>query len=486
MRRITVVDLETTGLNQFYSQILEVSAVTIDQSGTWVGAFHESCRMDLHRLADPRALFINNYPLHKLNSGQSLHSLLAKLNAYIEEHSPQILVAHNSPFDFNHVSNAFYQNLTTGDLYQWKTNGNHLVCSLRLLKGIYSLDRDSGIKFPKDKQGHPIFNLQALCDANGIPIQAHTSQGDVNGLVELMYLVLDKSPKMFEIAVQSASKSESLKLLFGQFYFIANTGSLENFSTRALVPVALNQKKTRAVVMDLGLMEKTNLAMSIPEIYKCLSETKKAILKDARIFQFALNKANLIGDNLDHHDSLDTKIAKDILFRRASSVRRNKTFCSNALDTLSLFEQQYENGETPEEKIYFDFPSKMEKRFISSFNAAVPKDKIKVIETFKKILPYQRFISLGYRVCLENFPESITPALKEQYSQWCITRLYENPEGQQQPWITHPTALKKIEKLLADNPNKANQILSFKKYFTEKEKMLYHDENRTNAKAEGA
>ena len=150
------------------------------------------------------------------------------------------------------ISNAYYRNLVSPNIYQMKTDGNQLICSLELSRLIYFLDRNCGLRFHKKNNGDCSFRLEDLTKANSIQhSNAHSARGDVFALKELVKLIRRLSPKSFELALSNSSKKQSIDIIFSQAFFLGLINVGTAFALRPLAPIAFNKDQTQLFVADL-------------------------------------------------------------------------------------------------------------------------------------------------------------------------------------------------------------------------------------------
>ncbi|MDH5718576.1 MAG: 3'-5' exonuclease [Spirochaetia bacterium] len=138
-------DLETTGLNPWQHEIIEIGAVKFDLTGI-IDKFQILIKPE--NKVDPRSREIHQISNEELEEhGVSLHEGLENFLSFIETHA---IIFHNAPFDLsflthslNRVGRTLPDNLYFDNLYlsrkYFKTRASHSLSSLREL-----LDIDTG------------------------------------------------------------------------------------------------------------------------------------------------------------------------------------------------------------------------------------------------------------------------------------------------------------------------------------------------------
>lgn len=173
-----VIDFETTGLNVFSSEVVEIGALKF-KSGKLVEQFElllkpgcavEEEALAIHKLSDA----------HLAKHGKAPQFGWAKLHEFI---GGLPLIAHNGlDFDFQFIFNAFSQfNLCHGR--------NALIDTLPLAQELL-----------KTKTGK--FNQNDICAAYSIKnAKSHRAMGDVSALVDILEIMFEKTSdleKMWE------------------------------------------------------------------------------------------------------------------------------------------------------------------------------------------------------------------------------------------------------------------------------------------------
>lgn len=458
----TFFDTETSGLNPKFDQILTVFFVTFDDQGNEVDRLEEKCALDSHRLPCPEALLVNGLSVNSLKQHQSQRDLLLKVNDYINRNTPQIFFAHNAKFDRNFIANGFYQNLITDQLWSLKTNGNRLVCTLHLSKAVYSFG-SGNINFQSTEAGHPIFKLPSLCTANGIEIDAHTSKGDVEALVKLVDLIKERDPEIYAQAIYCADKASSLSIINNQFFSIAALGSHKDFSPKVFYPLAFNDAITEALCLDLLACQKHDLASySAFEINGFLGSK---IGKDYPFFILPLNQSLPIFEQ-NFVKKINPEIDEKKFIRIISNIKRDNHLLDVINEAMIWREESFPEKSEVEEFILPNFPSYLEKQFITAFNLTNPFERVELISRYVKKSPSNRFGILARRLQQNINPETTTSADQEKFTKAIIYRLFKKDTGDMPAkWRTFHSALEKCEQLKKEYPHKIRVINEIQEFY---------------------
>ena len=458
----TFFDTETSGLNPQFDQILTVFFVTFDDQGVEIDRLEERCTLDAHRLPCAKALLINGLSVHSLKQHQSQRDLLLKVNAYINRHSPQLFFAHNAKFDKNFIANGFYQNLISDQFWSLKTNGNRLICSLHLSKAVYAFG-SGNIKFQSTEEGYPQFSLSSICAANGIAINAHEAKGDVLAMVELVNLIKAKDPKIYDQAIYCADKKSSLNIINDQFFSLTAMGSDKNFSPKVFYPLAFNDAKTEALCLDLLACQKHDLASySAFEINGFLGSK---IGKDFPFFILPLNQSLPIFEQ-NFVKKINPETDEKKFIRIISNIKRDNHLLDVIREAMIWREESFPEKSEVEEFILPNFPSYLEKQFITAFNLTNPFERVELISRYVKKSPSNRFGILARRLQQNINPETTTSADQEKFTKAIIYRLFKKDTGDMPAkWRTFHSALEKCEQLKKEYPHKIRVINEIQEFY---------------------
>ena len=467
-----ILDTETTGFSRFYNSILDLRAEIRDSADfSLIASFSGQARPPYYFLPHPSALLANNFPLNSLITCPSERELLSDFYKFLADHGPLKIWAHNACFDFNMISNGNYRNLACSDLYQMKTSGNQLLCSLELVRMISFIDQNCGLIFPTSDNGNFTFRLEDLCPANGIEhVSRHTAAGDVSALVELLILIKKLSPQSFELSLSNSSKQQSLKNIFSQAYFLALIQARGSYDLRPLAPIAFNKNKTQLFCADLSEIDLRSLPNkeNLPSLLR-----SKSLLRSSGFCLFPINQCKIILSE-EFHKYLKCGGSRKLFWKKASSLRRNHSLRESYLYSESFNADFFSEESTLETQIYDGFFSPIERKFINAFNAVPENSLSDLLVHYDRILPSKRLISLANRILAENYPQNLSASQIESYFDWCINRLYNSitSDHSARPWLTHHKAMAEISDLKRKFPNQLLKIMEIEDFYKKRKSML--------------
>lgn len=464
--KITFVDVESTGLDKAFSQVISFFGRTVDLlTGKILDEIDESCCINSYHLPSPEALLINRYPIENLKKGQKCHEMLHKVHGYIQRNSPQTIVCHNASFDYAMIHNGYYHHLITPNIYHFRTDGNNILCTKELARAITGFSKNKDFVIAKNSFGHPSFVLGDLCRANGINIEnAHTSEGDTKAMIKIFELLRKSNIDIFKQTLFCSKKINAAKFINQNPIFYAALGTHENFRVRPLTALAMNHDEV--ICADVISEEFEDVSLLTDSYFNSLLGSDISLHQP--ILRLRLNKGIcLMGEGYQDMCEETLNVDSRTLFKRASELRRTSLLTSLAKRNLGNYVDDPKKVPVPEQRIYSDgFPNIIEKSFINAFNSATPLEKIHIKNEYKKKLdPENRFICLANRSIAENHPEILSKFEKEEYFKWYNDRLFVKPTEQEHPWMTLHKALDEIERLKLDYPDQIKRLNEIREFF---------------------
>jgi DNA polymerase III alpha subunit (gram-positive type) len=164
---LAFVDIETTGLNVFTHEIIEVGCVLVDPSLKLIEEFEIKIKPENIKNADDTSLKINHYEEKNWKDALSLTEAMKILALKTKD---AIMVGHNIPFDAFFLDKAFFETKIEKKLFHY-----------------YMLDTVS-IAFAKLKDNKDItkFTLHELCEFFSVKNKdEHSALSDARATFEL-------------------------------------------------------------------------------------------------------------------------------------------------------------------------------------------------------------------------------------------------------------------------------------------------------------
>lgn len=197
-RGFVFYDLETSGLNRGFDQIVQFAAIRTDDDLLETDRFEMSCRLMPHIVPSPDALAVTSKTFTELRdpARPSHYDMMCSVRRRLASWGRSIFLGYNSVrFDEEFLRQAFYQTLHPPFLTN--TSGNVRTDVLPIVRSIDAL-RPGLIRIPRDSEGRKTFRLEAVAKENTIAHgQAHDAMSDVEATAGLARLVRDRAPDLW-------------------------------------------------------------------------------------------------------------------------------------------------------------------------------------------------------------------------------------------------------------------------------------------------
>ena len=207
-------DVETTGIDKCYDQVLHFAAIVTDGDMVAQGTIDVSCGLMPHVVPAPGALLATGQSISDM-SGEGLqthYDMMRDVAAQLEDWSPAVFAGWNSlAFDEEMLRQALYQSLHPPYLTSWHGNGRLDV--MRVARAAVLLE-PGALAVPTAAVGRPTFALQAMAAANGVDHFApHRAMSDVEATLALARLIADRAPEAWSIALRFCRKVSVMDFL---------------------------------------------------------------------------------------------------------------------------------------------------------------------------------------------------------------------------------------------------------------------------------
>ena len=438
-------DTETTGLNTWFSQIIQIGSVLSDEN------FEVLEELDISSKVLPWVVpTVGAYKVHKqidsLDNNMSHHDMMTILKDKWSEWSKEknlIHVTYNGmKFDEELFRRQFYWNLY--DPYMTNTNGANRIDLMVIMMIIANFYSDQ-INFPTDDDGRIKYKLELLAEKNGISAQnAHDAVVDCYLMINLLRVIKEKIPEVWNSAVLASSKAGCIELLNSEPFCMQGELYGGKKFTYPVVPCGQNpNNKNEIILADLYFDPKELFEMKD-------SELKGQFGRSGAFKKIAINKTiPLINSKKIPNLSSFLDVPEKQLEERAKLIRENIDFQERVSNILGDNQFNWPAQEIVEQRIYDGFPSEADKLWRDRFELAPWAEKVKLIEGFED----ERYRELAERIVCYQKPEFASDEMIERFQSFVKTRLFSKG-----PWLkdrgqTLDQAIVEAETMLAENNN---------------------------------
>ena len=441
-------DLETSGTNPSFDQILQFAGVKTDLSFNEIERYEYRIKLRNDIVPEPGALIVNRLNIDKIIEGQTEYEAVKEIQSILS--SPgTINIGYNSiSFDDEFMRFNYFRNLL--EPYANQKFGCIRMDLLPITLMYYLFKKESMI-WPNNN-GKVNLKLENLNDLNGLADgMAHDAVVDVLATIEMARRFKEFDPNMWEYLCGHFSKkqdyariqnleevvfSDDLKCRKG--FFIKNSFGYQNNCISGCLAIGKHQTRDQTYWLRLDSDDFTRHS-SNNEIQNAL---KKNIVKrktgvpdfilptKERYFELLSNeKRNMFDSNLNW---LYNNFSELIILKQ----------------DLITFEYEDKKVELDSSLYHRDFFTNKEKELFNHFHSLEnPSDKIAFVETLEP--SFGREMSI--RIVGRNFYELLSEKLKNEYD-LSILKIIEDdlPDHLGRHRNTVDKAINNIRKIMSD------------------------------------
>ncbi|MCP4294260.1 MAG: exodeoxyribonuclease I [Proteobacteria bacterium] len=176
-------DIETSGLNKSFDQILQFAAIRTDLNFNIIEKTEHNVRLRLDIVISPRAIITHRIPIADCLEGITEYEAAQEIHRLLNEPGTISLGYNTLKFDDEFLRFLFHRNLLPPYTHQYAKGCNRMdILPIAL---IYRLYAPNQLKWPED-QGKMSMKLEHLNQLNNLSQgQAHNAMVDVEATLEL-------------------------------------------------------------------------------------------------------------------------------------------------------------------------------------------------------------------------------------------------------------------------------------------------------------
>jgi exodeoxyribonuclease-1 len=429
-------DVETSGLNKRFDQILQFAAVRTDVDLIEIGRLETRSRLMPHIVPSPKALHLTGTSLAKITdlSRQTHYSMVCEIAQTLSSWSPSIFLGFNSiSFDEEFLRQAFYQCLHP--IFLTNTPQNARADVLNLMRAAGALH--PSIIRPGIVNGADVYQLGPLATANGIAVgRAHDATCDVEAMLELCRLVRAGAPELWSSFLRFSSKANVVDFVgaeeaFAYFNFYGSPRVM-HFLTK----VGISRGDTNIYYcLDLGSDIESLRKLDGPTLVERLNVEPRPIRR------LRVNRSPLLYPLWDIEESLFDETSEEQLLRNAASVKADPEFMERLVDAADSTTTVYPASEHVELQIYGgNFFSDFDRELCAAFHSAKWEDRLRLLDQFDD----PRLRRLGRRIVYFEAPHLLEERQRLAAGEDIAARRRGDGQYASSSWTTISVALSEL------------------------------------------
>lgn len=428
-------DIETTGINIVYDQILQFGAILADDNLVEIERFEIRCRLLPWIAPAPGALLVTRTPISQLEDPllPDYFAMMVEIKERLANWGPATFIGYNSMrFDEPFLQRAFWQALLPP--YLTVTGGNSRLDLLPIIRAT-AYFRPGLLDVPLREDGAPSFRLDGLAPANGFNAHhAHDAMGDVEATLFLAQRIARDFPELWQPLVTRAPKKSSAEVMAsGKPIFLFQQGGTPpaGFYQR------IDMGGTRGSHAVLARLDYEWLEAKSKIEHFTASET--AGLRRA-LRRVALNKAPLVFTLAEAEALAGVTLAAAEL-RHGQFLSGDSEHCLRLMDIIAPpSREEADNSAEVEETIFDGFASSHDQRLMDDFQHAEGAQRVIIARAFSDT----RFRRLAMRILYVTAPHLLSPREQTQVRSGIARRLGAACEDSH-PWRSVADALAEFD-----------------------------------------
>lgn len=192
-------DLETTGLNKTFDQILQFAAIRTDMAFNEIERHNIKVKLRPDIIPSPDASITHRISIAESMQGIKEFEAISQIHQLINQPNTISIGYNSSKFDDEFLRFSFHRNLLPPYNHQYKNGCRRM--DLLPITNIYYLYKREVLNWP-EIDGKPTMRLEEISKANQLATgQAHNAIVDVEASVELARRLSSKAPEIWQYLI---------------------------------------------------------------------------------------------------------------------------------------------------------------------------------------------------------------------------------------------------------------------------------------------
>ncbi len=415
MQTYLFYDIETTGLNKAFDQVLDFAAIRTDLQFNEIERYELKIKLNPDVTPSPYAMITHHMRLSDIAQGMCEYDAIKKIHGWINTPGTISLGYNTMSFDDEFLRFSFYRNLLPPYTHQYANQCSRMdIYPITLM---YYLFKNNTLIWPI-LNGKVSLKLEQLNHANQLATgRAHHAMVDVEATLALAKKLLSEEAmwtycigyfnKKSEIDRIQKINDDIALMVLGKFGY---------------------DKSFQSIVLSLGNhFHYTNQSLWLRLDDKDFQAITKENFRDyTYVMQKKIAEPGFLLPLKDRYKNA-------ISLERQTLAAANKQWLQENPQLLQLIADYYRDYKYPalpdtdiDASLYLNgFWSQQEEAFCKSFQQAAPKEKASMLELVKN----PKLYALGLRIIGRNFPETMTKKQTEEFSQYIMKSKLSNEEN---------------------------------------------------------
>jgi exodeoxyribonuclease-1 len=445
---LVFLDVETTGTNTAFDQILQFAAIRTDHDLKEIGRFEIRSRLLPYIVPSPGAMRVTGITVSQLvdPSLPSHYEMVRTIEKLLLSWSPAVFLGYNSiHFDEQLLRQAFYQTLHPP--YLTNTNGNSRSDVMRMAQAA-TIFEPGTISVPTESNGRTVFALDRLAPANGfVHEHAHDAMADVEATIFLCRLLAERAPEIWSAFMRFSQKAAVTDYISNERVFCLADVYFGRPNSWLVTSIGSNsQNNSEYYVYDLGVDPSSLSSLTADQLVARLSKSPKPLRR------LRSNAAPMLMAAENAPAAASGKVLESSeLERRADILHSNSELRNRLITAFEATKEEREASPYVEDQLYDGFFNESDEELLNRFHDVRWEERAPLIDQFAD----ERLKLLGQRLLFCERPDLLDKAVRQIHAKNMAQRVMED-EGTV-PWLTLPKAAQEIDDLLrsANGPEAA-------------------------------
>jgi len=343
----TIYDLETTGLNPHYDQVVQFGAVRFNARLEIIDRFQIRSRLQPHIIPSPGALAVTDTPIAELlgDAHPTHFEMMREINRVLRSWGASVFIGYNSlRFDEEFLRHAFYQ--TLHDPYLTNKENNTRGDALRLIRAAVHFRPDL-ISTPIGPDGVPSTKLTDVAAALGFKVErGHEAMIDVEMTAFVCQQIARRAPEVWARFLQFTTKAATVEFMQTEEAFVLFHPTGEG---RGCYVVSFFGRHPKIANFHYCL----DLSNDLDALRSMTQEELNAALAGSKIVRkVKANAAPVLFPVYEGLEKAFSPLTEDEVSRKAASLRADTEFVERLMAAAVANERVYPRSDNVEDQLY--------------------------------------------------------------------------------------------------------------------------------------